>query len=52
MEYKNLSRIKSYCIKLKKDDEFIKSLTSFCIHNKITSGFFEAIGATDNLSIG
>lgn len=52
MKFEKLSFQKQYCIRLDKGDEIIEALTNFCKKNKITSGSFSGIGATNNLIIG
>ncbi len=41
-----------YLCVLKKGEEVIKTLTDFCVENKINSGFVSGIGAVEDINIG
>jgi predicted DNA-binding protein with PD1-like motif len=40
-----------YCLRLERGEEILNSVTSFCKKQKIFSGYFHGIGATDDLMI-
>lgn len=42
----------AYLVILKKGEEVIKTLTDFCVENKINSGFVSGIGAVEDIKIG
>jgi predicted DNA-binding protein with PD1-like motif len=51
MQYRQLNN-NTYCLRLDVGDEIIKNLTQFCREQKIMSGYFTGIGATDDVTIG
>ncbi|MDR1235017.1 MAG: DNA-binding protein [Mycoplasmataceae bacterium] len=51
MKYLKISN-NQYCLKLERGDEIIKSLQLFCASQKINSGYFSGIGATNNITLG
>ncbi len=51
MKFKELEKNR-YFIMLENGEEIIESLTEFLAANKITSGFFTAIGAVEKVELG
>ncbi|MDR0739542.1 MAG: DNA-binding protein [Mycoplasmataceae bacterium] len=51
MKFIKITRNK-YCIKLERGDEIVKSIQMFCTQQKIKSGYFLGLGATNDLTIG
>lgn len=41
-----------YFVRIDKDEEIVESLKKFCVINKIESGYFTGIGASDKLTVG